>query len=87
MIDSHCHLTYEPLAKQLGDVLARAAAAGVHRMITIGTDLADAQRAVELCREHENIRCAIGIHTPDSGNLRAHCAFVARSSRSWRWRR
>jgi len=62
MIDSHCHLTYEPLARQLEGVLARAAAAGVKRMITIGTDLADAQRAVELCRQHENIRCAIGIH-------------------------
>jgi TatD DNase family protein len=62
MIDSHCHLTYEPLAKQLNDVLARAAAAGVERMITIGTDLADAQRAIELCRQHENIRCVIGIH-------------------------
>jgi TatD DNase family protein len=62
MIDSHCHLTYEPLARQLDDVLKRAAAAGVERMITIGTDLADAQRAIELCRRHENIRCAIGIH-------------------------
>src|SRR3954470_649316 len=62
MIDSHCHLTYEPLGKQLDGVLARAAAAGVTRMITIGTDLADAQRAIELCRKHENIRCAIGIH-------------------------
>src|SRR5882762_363503 len=62
MIDSHCHLTYEPLAKQLGDVLARAEAAGVQRMITIGTDLADAQRAIELCRGHANIHCTIGIH-------------------------
>ncbi|HEV8379404.1 MAG TPA: TatD family hydrolase [Tepidisphaeraceae bacterium] len=62
MIDSHCHLTYEPLAKQLDDVLKRAEAAGVQRMITIGTDLADAQRAIELCRGHKNIRCAIGIH-------------------------
>ncbi len=70
MIDSHCHLTYEPLAKQLADVLARAAAAGVHRMITIGTDLADAQRAVELCRQHENIHCAIGIHPHHSAKVR-----------------
>ena len=62
MIDSHCHLTYEPLARQLNEVLARAAAAGVQKMITIGTDLADAQRAIELCRQHENIRCVIGIH-------------------------
>ena len=67
MIDSHCHLTYEPLAKQLDDVLKRAAAAGIQRMITIGTDIADAQRAIELCRGHENIRCAIGIHPHHSG--------------------
>jgi TatD DNase family protein len=66
MIDSHCHLTYEPLAKQLPDVLARAASAGVSHMITIGTDLADAQRAIELCRAHDNIRCSIGIHPHNS---------------------
>src|SRR5436305_4518396 len=75
MIDSHCHLTYEPLAKQLRDVLARAAAAGVARMITIGTDLADAQRAVELSRQHENIRCVIGIHPHHSNE--AHDEDVA----------
>jgi TatD DNase family protein len=62
MIDSHCHLTYEPLARQLNEVLARGAAVGVQKMITIGTDLVDAQRAIDLCRHHENIRCAIGIH-------------------------
>ena len=76
MIDSHCHLTYEPLAKQLDDVLKRAAAAGVKRMITIGTDLADAQRAVELCRRHDNIRCAIGIHPH-------HCAQAADEDVAW----
>ncbi len=62
MIDSHCHLTYEPLANQLNSVLARATAAGVERMITIGTDITDAQRAIKLCESNLNIRCAIGIH-------------------------
>src|SRR5258705_5403659 len=62
MTDSHCHLTYEPLARQLDDVLARAESAGVTRMITIGTDVTDAQNAIELCRNYDNIRCAIGIH-------------------------
>ena len=37
MIDTHCHLTDPRLGSQLGGVLARAAAAGVRRMITIGT--------------------------------------------------
>src|SRR5687768_9312154 len=62
MIDSHCHLTYEPLANQLDAVLSRAKAAGVEKIITIGTDIADAEAAIKLCESHPNIRCAIGIH-------------------------
>ena len=39
LVDSHCHLDYyTPM--ELPDVLARAAAAGVGEMVTIGTTLA-----------------------------------------------
>lgn len=62
MIDSHCHLTYDQLSSQIEGVLARAAAAGVDRMVTIGTSVADARRAVELCKGKPQLRCAIGIH-------------------------
>lgn len=63
MIDTHCHLTDERLLSQLDDVLHRAQAAGVTRMITIGTDLADDRAAIALCHGRERIlRCAIGIH-------------------------
>lgn len=62
MIDSHCHLTDPRLHSQLAGVLTRAAAAGVTRMITIGTDLADDEAAVALCRTLPNVRCAIGVH-------------------------
>lgn len=62
MIDSHCHLTDPRLQSQLDDVLARAAAAGVSRMITIGTTIEDDQAVVALCRTLSNVRCAVGIH-------------------------
>ena len=63
MIDSHCHLTDPRLAAQLDGVLARAEAVGVTAMITIGTDLADARAALDLCRQsRDRLRCAIGIH-------------------------
>lgn len=62
MIDSHCHLTYDKLHPQLDAVLHRAAAAGVSRMITIGTTIADAHRAIAVCKAYDNVRCAIGIH-------------------------
>lgn len=62
MIDTHCHLTDERLESQLGDVLARAAAAGVRHMITISTELADARKCIELCRGRSNVNCTVGVH-------------------------
>lgn len=62
MIDSHCHLTDPRLKEQLEEVLARAAGAGVGRMITIGTDLEDDRATIDVCRGRGNLRCAIGIH-------------------------
>jgi TatD DNase family protein len=62
MIDTHCHLTDPSLSQQLPGVLARAQAAGVDRMITIGTDLDDDKAAMDLCRKLSNVRCAIGVH-------------------------
>src|SRR5688572_19745964 len=67
MIDSHCHLTYEQLHGQLDAVLSRANAAGVSRIVTIGTSVADAEKAIALCRRHENVRCAVGIHPHHAG--------------------
>jgi TatD DNase family protein len=73
MIDTHCHLTDDRLAGQLDDVLQRAAAAGVMRMVTIGTDLDDSARCIEICRQHANVLCAVGVH-PSSADS---CEFSA----------
>jgi TatD DNase family protein len=63
MIDSHCHLTDPRLLEQLDDVLSRAAAAGIEKMITIGTRPDDDVAAIELCGKHPDVlRCAIGVH-------------------------
>jgi TatD DNase family protein len=62
MIDSHCHLTDPRLLEQFDEVLGRAAAAGVRRMITIGTDPDDAAAAIALCRMRPQLRCSIGVH-------------------------
>ena len=69
MIDTHCHLTDPRLAEQLDAVLARAEAAGVRRMITIGTDLDDDLKCVELCRALPHVRCAVGVHPNYCGNV------------------
>lgn len=62
MYDTHCHLTDERLGNQLDDVLGRAAAAGVSRMVTIGTGIADSQASIEVARGRPNVRCTVGVH-------------------------
>jgi TatD DNase family protein len=60
-IDSHCHLDYfTPM--ELPDVLARAAAAGVGEMVTIGTTMAQSQGLPTLTEAHENLWCTVGVH-------------------------
>ena len=69
VIDSHCHLTDPRLFEQLDGVLERARAAGVTRIVTIGTDPDDAAAAIGVCEAHAMVKCAIGIHPNESGNF------------------
>ena len=50
LIDTHCHLTMNQYDPDRSGVIQRARDAGVERMITIGTDLEDSQRAVALAQ-------------------------------------
>jgi len=61
MIDSHCHLTSPQLLGRIDEVLARARAAGIETLITIGTDVDDARRAIAVCEGRPAVRCAVGL--------------------------
>jgi TatD DNase family protein len=61
LIDSHCHLDYYTEAER-PDLLARAAAAGVHGVVTIGTTLAQSRQLPALTEAHANLWCTVGIH-------------------------
>lgn len=62
MIDTHCHLTYEPLAADQQGVLARARAAGVAAMISVGTCPDDARQAVALAHREKDVFATVGLH-------------------------
>jgi TatD DNase family protein len=62
IIDSHCHLTYPGLFEHLPDVLARAKAAGVERIISIGTHPADHVKVLAVARAQPDVFVALGIH-------------------------
>jgi TatD DNase family protein len=60
LIDSHCHLDYYT-PDELPDVVARAHAAGVGKMVTIGTRLSRADEQLGLATL-PNVWCTVGTH-------------------------
>jgi TatD DNase family protein len=61
-IDTHCHLSYPEFAGELPSVIERAAAAGVTRIVSIATDLADARRTLEIAGNHAGVFASVGLH-------------------------
>lgn len=62
MIDTHCHLTYDGIHERLDEVLAAARAAGVTRMVTVGTTPEDARKAVAVAERAPDVFAAVGLH-------------------------
>ena len=61
LVDSHCHLDYFTPEERAG-VVARARAAGVERMVTIGVTLAQSRQAIEIAEGFEGVFCCVGVH-------------------------
>jgi TatD DNase family protein len=61
LIDTHAHLDDERFAGDLAEVIRRAEAAGVERVLTIGIDLATSYAAIRLAEEHALLRAVVGI--------------------------
>ena len=62
IIDTHCHLDMGAYGEDRRDVLERARAAGVGRMLTIGIDLESSRAAVRLAGAHPGVFAAVGVH-------------------------
>lgn len=61
LIDTHAHLDDARFHADLPDVLSRAAAAGVTRIITIATTAADSHACVALAQQHAALAATVGL--------------------------
>jgi TatD DNase family protein len=70
IIDSHCHLDYEPLINNIDQVLLNAKKNNIINLLTIGTSLESSKKVLEIVSKYPSVYGAIGIH-PNSttGNL------------------
>jgi TatD DNase family protein len=67
LIDTHCHLDFPEFADDLDAVIKRAIAAGVDRMITIGTSLDSSRAAIALADRYPNVYATVGLHPTSIG--------------------
>ena len=70
-IDSHCHLDMERFDGERDEVIARARAAGLGAMITIGAGgpFECNRAAVRLAQEHADIFATVGVHPHDASTV------------------
>ncbi len=67
-IDSHCHLDSADFDSDRGAVIERALAAGVERMVAVGTGNGPPhlEAGIRLAEEHEALYATVGIHPHDA---------------------
>jgi len=62
LVDSHCHLDFPDFAADLDGIVARAAAAGIGRMVTISTRVKRLGELIAIAERFPNVYCSVGTH-------------------------
>jgi TatD DNase family protein len=62
LVDSHCHLDFPDFADDLDAIVARAAAAGIGRIVTISTRVRRLRELLAIAERFPNVYCSVGTH-------------------------
>lgn len=61
-VDTHSHVNFKAFESDWKEVVERAVAAGVKKIMVVGADLDSSKRAVELAQEHPALYASVGVH-------------------------
>lgn len=62
MIDVHCHLNFHAFEKDCDEVIKKAFADGVSKIINVGTSIESSEKAVKLAEKYKNLYAIVGVH-------------------------
>tara|TARA_Y100001958_G_scaffold148830_1_gene130879 strand:+ start:838 stop:1623 length:786 start_codon:yes stop_codon:yes gene_type:complete len=68
IIDSHCHLNYEPMRSSLKDVITRAKNKNVNYLLTISTVDKDFEDLLNIINDNNEVYGTYGIHPHEAKN-------------------
>ena len=66
IVDSHCHLDFEPMSLDLDSYVARARLEGIELMLTISTENKSFDKIIKIVDKYENVYGTYGIHPHES---------------------
>ena len=66
LIDTHSHIHFDEFRPEIDDVLTRAAAAGVEKLLTVGCNDTDSAEAVAVAKAYQNVWSSVGLHPHDA---------------------
>ena len=70
IIDSHCHLEYEPMGSNLNEVIDRAFKKDVKYLLSISTTNESYTRILEIVDRYKNVYGTYGIHPHETKNYK-----------------
>ena len=68
IIDSHCHLNYEPIYENVSEVIARARSNGVKTLLTIATEDKNFYQILKIIKKFDQVFGTYGIHPHEAKN-------------------
>jgi TatD DNase family protein len=71
LYDTHAHLSDEQLAADVAGVVQRAAAAGVSRILAVGTTAESSRQCLAIAQQFAGVRSSAGIHPNHAGEAKS----------------
>lgn len=62
LVDSHCHINFDPLSEDTAGVIQRAHDMGVEHMLCVSVNMEDYPQVLALATEHDFIFASVGVH-------------------------
>ena len=66
--DTHAHLDYPDFSAELPQVIERAKAAGIERIVSIATNLESSRKVLQIADRFENVYATVGCHPTDAAD-------------------
>jgi TatD DNase family protein len=72
LTDTHCHLNLDLFAPELPEILEKALAAGLSRILIPGINLSNSRTALQLAEQYPFLYAAVGVHPNDANTWNAN---------------